>query len=222
MPEHFDNIDNANSRKDYLRKLKNGEYSSSEKREFLKSAVIFGYSSIVDKLLKDGVKPGYLKWTIVYPHMKPADQIRRKRVADVFRKHGVKLPQASKTASSRSSAFKRRASAAKRRSSAIKRRSSAVKRRSSAVKRRSSAVKRRASAVKRRASAVKRRSSAVKRRSSAVKRKQSSAKMECRRKKISRTMGEFKRRSLKLRNGKPVTNRRQAIAIALSQADRYC
>ena len=215
MPEHFDNIDNANSRKDYLRKLKNGEYSSSEKREFLKSAVIFGYSSIVDKLLKDGVKPGYLKWTIVYPHMKPADQIRRKRVADVFRKHGVKLPQASKTASSRSSAFKRRASAAKRRSSAIKRRSSAVKRRSSAVKRR-------ASAVKRRASAVKRRSSAVKRRSSAVKRKQSSAKMECRRKKISRTMGEFKRRSLKLRNGKPVTNRRQAIAIALSQADRYC
>jgi hypothetical protein len=45
---------------------------------------------------------------------------------------------------------------------------------------------------------------------------------KCRQKKISQTMGEFKRSKLKLRNGRIVTNRRQAIAIALSQADKYC
>ncbi len=45
---------------------------------------------------------------------------------------------------------------------------------------------------------------------------------QCRSDKIKRVMGEFKRGDLKLVNGKVVTNRKQAIAIALSQANRYC
>ena len=44
----------------------------------------------------------------------------------------------------------------------------------------------------------------------------------CRSKKIKRVMGEFKEKKLKLRNGSVVKNPRQAIAIALSQAGRYC
>ena len=45
---------------------------------------------------------------------------------------------------------------------------------------------------------------------------------QCRKEKISITMAEFKRGELKMRNKKQVTNPKQAIAIALSQADRYC
>ena len=45
---------------------------------------------------------------------------------------------------------------------------------------------------------------------------------DCRKEKISVTMGEFKRQQLKMKNGKEVTNPKQAIAIALSQADRDC
>jgi hypothetical protein len=45
---------------------------------------------------------------------------------------------------------------------------------------------------------------------------------QCRSAKIKRTMHEFKTGDLKLVNGKIVTNRKQAIAIALSQANRYC
>jgi hypothetical protein len=45
---------------------------------------------------------------------------------------------------------------------------------------------------------------------------------QCRSAKIKRTMHEFKTGDLKLVNGKVVTNRKQAIAIALSQANRYC
>ena len=45
---------------------------------------------------------------------------------------------------------------------------------------------------------------------------------QCRRKKISIVMGEFKSGKLKMRNKKPVTNPKQAIAIALSVANRYC
>jgi hypothetical protein len=44
----------------------------------------------------------------------------------------------------------------------------------------------------------------------------------CRSKKIKSVMGEFKEKKLKLRNGSVVKNPRQAIAIALSQAGRYC
>ncbi|NDC96527.1 hypothetical protein EB077_14580, partial [bacterium] len=80
---------------------------------------------------------------------------------------------------------------------------------------RSSASKKR-SVTRRRSSASKKRS-VTRRRSSASKKRS-----VCRKQKIGRTIQEFKRGSLKLRNGKPVTNRRQAIAIALSQADRYC
>ena len=35
-------------------------------------------------------------------------------------------------------------------------------------------------------------------------------------------MGEFKNGKLKMRNKKPVTNPKQAIAIALSEANKYC
>jgi hypothetical protein len=35
-------------------------------------------------------------------------------------------------------------------------------------------------------------------------------------------MGEFKEKKLKLRNGSVVKNPKQAIAIALSEARRYC
>lgn len=35
-------------------------------------------------------------------------------------------------------------------------------------------------------------------------------------------MKEFKNKSLKMRNGKVVTNPKQAIAIALNSANRYC
>ena len=35
-------------------------------------------------------------------------------------------------------------------------------------------------------------------------------------------MGEFKSGKLKMRNQKPVINPKQAIAIALSEASRYC
>ncbi len=45
---------------------------------------------------------------------------------------------------------------------------------------------------------------------------------QCRKKKVSIVMGEFKSGKLKMRNKKLVTNPRQAIAIALSEADRYC
>ena len=44
----------------------------------------------------------------------------------------------------------------------------------------------------------------------------------CKRKKISIVMGEFKRGNLKMRNKQVVTNPKQAIAIALSEANRYC
>ena len=39
-------------------------------------------------------------------------------------------------------------------------------------------------------------------------------------KKIKKVMGEFKRKKLKSSSGKKVTNRKQAIAIALSEARR--
>jgi hypothetical protein len=39
-------------------------------------------------------------------------------------------------------------------------------------------------------------------------------------KKIKKVMGEFKRKKLKSSSGKKVTNRKQAIAIALSEAKR--
>jgi hypothetical protein len=38
--------------------------------------------------------------------------------------------------------------------------------------------------------------------------------------KVGRTLGEFKRRTLKSSSGRKVTSRRQAVAIALSQARR--
>jgi len=39
-------------------------------------------------------------------------------------------------------------------------------------------------------------------------------------KKIKKVMGEFKKKKLKSSSGKKVTNRKQAIAIALSEARR--
>jgi hypothetical protein len=44
----------------------------------------------------------------------------------------------------------------------------------------------------------------------------------CKRKKISIVMSEFKKGKLKMRNNKIVTNPKQAIAIALSEANRFC
>jgi hypothetical protein len=44
----------------------------------------------------------------------------------------------------------------------------------------------------------------------------------CRSKKIKIVMGEFKEKKLKLKNGTIVKNPKQAIAIALSEAGRYC
>ena len=45
---------------------------------------------------------------------------------------------------------------------------------------------------------------------------------ECKKEKIAIVMNEFKNKSLKKRNGEPVTNQRQAIAIALSVAKKEC
>jgi len=45
---------------------------------------------------------------------------------------------------------------------------------------------------------------------------------ECQRKKIGTVMGEFKQKKLKSSSGKKVTNPKQAIAIALSVARKYC
>ena len=44
----------------------------------------------------------------------------------------------------------------------------------------------------------------------------------CAQKKIGKVMKEFKNRSLKRRDGVVVRNRKESIAIALSQARRYC
>lgn len=44
----------------------------------------------------------------------------------------------------------------------------------------------------------------------------------CRENKIGRVMKEFKSGKLKMKSGKIVTNRKQAIAIALSESDKYC
>ena len=53
-------------------------------------------------------------------------------------------------------------------------------------------------------------------------RKGSKAHKECKKKKISKIMGEYKRSILKTSAGRLVTNRKQALAIALSSADRKC
>nr|QBK86925.1 MAG: hypothetical protein LCMAC103_02630 [Marseillevirus LCMAC103] len=45
---------------------------------------------------------------------------------------------------------------------------------------------------------------------------------KCRRAKMGQTMHEFKYGSLYSSSGHPVSSRAQAIAIGLSQADRYC
>jgi hypothetical protein len=47
-------------------------------------------------------------------------------------------------------------------------------------------------------------------------------KKACKRNKISRVMREFKIGKLKMKSGKVVVNRKQAIAIALSESDKYC
>lgn len=44
----------------------------------------------------------------------------------------------------------------------------------------------------------------------------------CRRRTVRKTMGEYKRRRLRSSSGQKVLSRQQAIAIALSQADRHC
>jgi len=44
----------------------------------------------------------------------------------------------------------------------------------------------------------------------------------CRKNKIGRVMKEFKSGKLKMKSGNVVTNRKQAIAIALSESDKYC
>jgi len=45
---------------------------------------------------------------------------------------------------------------------------------------------------------------------------------DCKKNKISTVMKEFKSKTLKTKQGKTVTNPKQAIAIALSVAKRYC
>ena len=45
---------------------------------------------------------------------------------------------------------------------------------------------------------------------------------KCKSQKISQVMGEFKNKTLKTRWGQPVKNPKQAIAIGLSIADKYC
>lgn len=44
----------------------------------------------------------------------------------------------------------------------------------------------------------------------------------CRSNKVENVMGEFKEGKLKNRGGKKISNRKQAVAIALSEADRTC
>jgi hypothetical protein len=52
--------------------------------------------------------------------------------------------------------------------------------------------------------------------------KVSSRKNICRKNKIGRVMKEFKSGKLKMKSGNIVTKRKQAIAIALSESDKYC
>jgi len=104
-----------------------------------------------------------------------------------------------------------------------KRRSKVRSKRRSKVlsKRRSKVLSKRRSKVrsKRRSKVLSKRRSKVRR--SKVRRSKVLLK-QCRKEKISITMAEFKRGELKMRNKKQVANPKQAIAIALSQADRYC
>lgn len=46
------------------------------------------------------------------------------------------------------------------------------------------------------------------------------AEKECKRGKMNKTMGEFKKGSLKSKNGDTVVNRKQAVAIGLSQSKK--
>lgn len=207
MPESFDNLHQPEYKKQYISRFKRGEYSSSEVRMFMRTAMAHRDARIVDMLLKHGVKPTFTKFAIVAPHLDPKRKREVQKLADVLKKHGVSAPKLSSTKLKKSLMWARSKQSTRKRS--VKQRSTAIKRntRKQSVKRRSTAIKR------------KTRKQSVKRRSST---RRPSTQKDCKRKKISRTMGEFKRKSLKLRNGKPVTNRRQAIAIALSQADRYC
>jgi hypothetical protein len=86
-----------------------------------------------------------------------------------------------------------------------------------------SPAKKRVSPAKKRVSPAKKRVSLPKKRVSPAKKRVSPSKKElCKREKIGVVMKEFKEKKLKLRNKQPVTNPKQAIAIALSIADRNC
>ena len=52
--------------------------------------------------------------------------------------------------------------------------------------------------------------------------KRKSKKSTCKKKKIKTVMHEFKYKKLRSSSGKKVINRKQAIAIALSMANKYC
>jgi hypothetical protein len=108
MTENFYNLDVATSRKSYLTHLKNGDYTSSEKQKFMRTAMAYGDAGAVDTLLKHGVKPTFLKFAIVYPHMTDKAQKERRKVAAVLTKHGIKVPKASKSALKRSLSSKKR------------------------------------------------------------------------------------------------------------------
>jgi hypothetical protein len=90
----------------YVSNFKQGEYSSKEKKAFLKSAVIYGYPNIVDMLLTNGVKPAYTKYAIAYPSQDAKGQASRQKVAAVFRKHGVKVGKPSATYMKRYNKYK--------------------------------------------------------------------------------------------------------------------
>jgi hypothetical protein len=69
---------------------------------------------------------------------------------------------------------------------------------------------------------TKKQSITKKRNTSASKGKVKIQKTPCFKDKVATVMGEFKRGKLKTSAGMKVTNRSQAIAIALSTADKYC
>ena len=104
-----------------------------------------------------------------------------------------------------------------------KKRSKVRSKRRSKVRRSKVLSKKRSKVRSKRRSKVlsKRRSKVLSKKRSKVRRSKVLLK-QCRKEKISITMAEFKRGELKMRNKKQVTNPKQAIAIALSQADRYC
>ena len=134
----------------------------------------------------------------------------------------------SKSPKRKSKSPKRKSKSPKRKSRSIKRKSKSPKRKSKSPKRKSRSIKHKSKSPKRKSKSPKRKSKSPKRKSKSSKRKSRSPKRKskketCKSKKIAKTLKEFKNKNLKRSyDNKIVTDRKQAIAIALSTANRKC